>query len=63
MSEGTPYWQRQILCDPQTSGGLLISCAPGKAEALLKDIVAAGYPAAPIVGEITDGRPLVVVEA
>lgn len=58
----TPDWQRQILCDPQTSGGLLISCAPDKADALLQDIVAAGYPAAHIIGRIEAGEPVVTVE-
>ncbi len=24
----TLSWQRDLLCDPQTSGGLLIACAP-----------------------------------
>lgn len=63
LPDGTPDWQRQILCDPQTSGGLLISCAADKAEALLKDIVAAGYPAARIIGRIEAGEPVVAVEA
>lgn len=58
----TPDWQRQILCDPQTSGGLLISCAPDKADALLQDIVTAGYPAANIIGRIEAGEPVVTVE-
>ena len=62
LPDGTPDWQRQILCDPQTSGGLLISCAPGKADALLKDIVAAGYPAARIIGSVKAGEPMVAVE-
>jgi selenide,water dikinase len=63
LPEGTPEWQRQLYCDPQTSGGLLISCAPDRAEALLDTIVAAGYPAAETIGEIKDGAPQVVIEA
>src|SRR5580704_10962399 len=31
-----PDWRRHLLTDPQTSGGLLIACAPGRADALLK---------------------------
>ena len=27
LSEGTPEWSRAILCDPQTSGGLLVAVA------------------------------------
>ena len=41
-----PDWQRHLLTDPQTSGGLLVACAPERADAILKDIVTAGYPAA-----------------
>lgn len=62
LPDGTPDWQRQILCDPQTSGGLLISCAPDKADTLLQDIVTAGYPAANIIGRIEAGEPVVTVE-
>ena len=29
-----PEWQRALLCDPQTSGGLLIAAAPEVAEAV-----------------------------
>jgi selenophosphate synthase len=29
-------WQRQLLFDPQTSGGLLVAVAPGEAAALLQ---------------------------
>lgn len=63
LPDGTPDWQRQLYCDPQTSGGLLVSCAAERAEALLDTIVAAGYPAAEIIGEIEDGAPKVVIEA
>ena len=59
----TPEWQRQLYCDPQTSGGLLVACAPDRADALLKMIVADGYPSARIIGEVNDGQSRVVVEA
>jgi selenide, water dikinase len=59
----TAEWQRQLYCDPQTSGGLLVACAPDRVEALLKTIVAAGYPAACIIGQVKDGAPRVVLEA
>jgi selenide,water dikinase len=58
-----PEWRRHLLTDPQTSGGLLIACAPGSAEALLRTIVDAGYPSARIIGHATAGAPRVVVEA
>ena len=41
-----PDWRRNLLTDPQTSGGLLIACAAERADAILQSIVEAGYPAA-----------------
>ena len=42
-----PEWRRNLLTDPQTSGGLLVACAPECAEAILQSILDAGYPKAP----------------
>jgi selenide,water dikinase len=56
-------WRRQLLTDPQTSGGLLVACAPVQAEAILSEIVAAGYPNARIIGHAEAGAPSVVVGA
>jgi selenide, water dikinase len=50
-------WQLGLLTDPQTSGGLLIACAPDRAEALRASIEAAGYPRASIIGSVTAGAP------
>jgi selenide,water dikinase len=61
LADGTPEWQRQLYSDPQTSGGLLIACAPERADAILKTIVADGYPAARIIGDVKNGEPRVVV--
>jgi selenide,water dikinase len=51
-----------LYCDPQTSGGLLVACAADHADALFETIVTSGYPAARIIGEVTDGAPRVVLE-
>ena len=56
-----PLWKQQLLTDPQTSGGLLVSCAPAEAERLVNSIRAAGYPSARIVGEVTDDAGCVTV--
>lgn len=42
-----------ILFDPQTSGGLLISLAPRKAKRLLESLKQAGVKEAAIIGEVT----------
>ncbi|OHV77779.1 selenide, water dikinase SelD [Ensifer sp. LCM 4579] len=57
VPDSLPLWQRHILTDPQTSGGLLVSCRPERAEGLLRDIIQAGYPAARIIGRVEDGEP------
>jgi selenide,water dikinase len=55
-------WQRNLLTDPQTSGGLLIACSPARASAIQRMIVDAGYPFARIVGRAEAGAPSVRVE-
>lgn len=61
LPDGMPDWRLKLLTDPQTSGGLLVACAPDAAEAVCARIVAAGYPRARIVGAVEDGAPGVVV--
>ncbi|NRQ17338.1 selenide, water dikinase SelD [Ensifer sesbaniae] len=63
LPDALPMWQRHILTDPQTSGGLLVSCSAHRAQDLLHHIVAAGYPAARIIGEVEDGEPGVRIVA
>jgi len=55
LPAGMPDWQRDLLTDPQTSGGLLIACAPDKAEETLATVITAGYPSARIVGHAEAG--------
>jgi selenide, water dikinase len=55
-------WQRHLLTDPQTSGGLLVACAPERADDLLRVIISEGYPSARIIGRIERGPPAVRVE-
>ena len=57
LAADCPPWRRQILTDPQTSGGLLVACAPNRAEDLLKTIRGAGYPSASLIGEMRAGSP------
>jgi selenide,water dikinase len=56
-----PPWRRDILTDPQTSGGLLIAVDPAHAAALLGEVKAAGFAAARIVGEMRAGAPAIRV--
>lgn len=50
-----PDYMKDILFDPQTSGGLLISVAPRKANRLLDKLHKVGVREAAIVGEVTVG--------
>jgi selenide,water dikinase len=45
---------RILLCDAQTSGGLLIAVAPEGLDTLLDALEAGGTPAAAVIGEITE---------
>ena len=55
-----PLWQRHLLTDPQTSGGLLVACAPAQSGDILTLIQAAGFDEARIVGEMAEGSGAVV---
>jgi len=61
LPAGIPEWRRHLLTDPQTSGGLLVACDAARADAILETIVAAGHPAARIVGRAEPGAPAVHV--
>lgn len=61
LPEGLPDWHRHLLTDPQTSGGLLVACAPRSAERILNLIKDASYPGAAVIGRAIDGEPLVTV--
>ncbi len=50
-----PDWRRDLLTDPQTSGGLLVSVAADQAEAVLAQVRAAGFEAAAVVGRVVEG--------
>lgn len=57
-----PQWQQNLLCDPQTSGGLLVACALDAAEAVLETFRAQGFSHACAIGEVTDGPATVRVK-
>ncbi|WP_332641038.1 selenide, water dikinase SelD [Brevundimonas sp.] len=63
LPAGLPDWRRDLLTDPQTSGGLLVSVAAGQAEALLELARAEGFGQAAVVGRVVDGPARVRVGA
>jgi len=60
---GLPDWQRSLLTDPQTSGGLLVACAAERAEAIATAIRDAGYPMARVIGRAEAGPSAVRILA
>ncbi|UUS14675.1 AIR synthase-related protein [Stenotrophomonas sp. CD2] len=54
------HWQ-PLLTDPQTSGGLLVSCAPEAVDAVLACFHDAGFGQAAVVGRLGEGTPGVSV--
>lgn len=51
MEEGMLEWQQKLLSDPQTSGGLLVACAPECEAAVLETFRQAGFTPA-VIGEL-----------
>jgi selenide,water dikinase len=56
-----PEWQRKLLCDPQTSGGLLVACAPDAVAEVLAAFHADGFAAACVIGQMEEGAARVSV--
>ena len=61
LPAGLPDWQRHLLSDPQTSGGLLVACSAGRADDIVQTIRAAGYPAAQVIGHAASGPPGITI--
>jgi len=51
---------RALLSDPQTSGGLLVSCSPDAAAEVMAIFQAQGFGEAAVIGEVTTGHGLSV---
>jgi len=61
LPAGMPLWQRKILTDPQTSGGLLVACEAGS-EARVREIFGReGFADVWKIGELVSGAPTVDV--
>jgi selenide,water dikinase len=50
-----------LLCDPQTSGGLLVALPPDRAEAYAARLNDEGLPHARVIGELVEGNGLLLV--
>ncbi|MGF6240250.1 selenide,water dikinase [Paraburkholderia sp. GAS38] len=61
LDAGLPAIAQALLTDPQTSGGLLVSCAPDSVDDVLAIFRADGFDRAVVIGEMRDGAPRVEV--
>ena len=52
---------RALLCDPQTSGGLMVACAPDTADAVLGIFRDQGFGDAAVIGRVEEGAPGLVI--
>ncbi len=58
-----PDASRDLLTDPQTSGGLLVACAPDSVDAVLAAFRKHGHDAAAVIGEMTESAPVIKLSA
>jgi selenide,water dikinase len=61
LPSGAPDWMRKLLADPQTSGGLLVSCAPEAVPATLQAFQQKGFDDARAIGKVYAGKPRLAI--
>ncbi len=57
LPAGFAEWKRKLLCDPQTSGGLLVSCAPAAVPRVLAEFQQRGFAETQVIGKVVKGEP------
>ncbi|WP_179106813.1 selenide, water dikinase SelD [Variovorax sp. KK3] len=57
LADGLPSTAQALLSDPQTSGGLLVSCDAGAVAAVLKVFRDEGFALAAVIGRVEQGPP------
>ena len=62
LARNLEKWQINFLTDPQTSGGLLVSCKPNQADMVLSLFHKQKYEYANVIGEMTKGIPHIYVK-
>jgi selenide,water dikinase len=61
MASGLEDADRALLSDPQTSGGLLVACAPEQAAEVLEIFARGGFAEAAVIGSMLHGSGLAVI--
>ena len=55
LGASLPAWGRDLLCDPQTSGGLLVAVSPGDLDAVMGLARERGFGRAAVIGTFAQG--------
>ncbi len=63
LSDGVSPVEQMLLTDPQTSGGLLVSCDASTVDEVLALFAREGFAHAAVIGEMTQGPARVLVTA
>ena len=61
VPDGLVQWQKNLLMDPQTSCGLLVSCPPDAVDVVLNTFHDSGFDFASVIGGLVEGNPKVSV--
>ncbi|HSD52704.1 MAG TPA: selenide, water dikinase SelD [Burkholderiales bacterium] len=61
LPAGFAEWKQKLLTDPQTSGGLLVACAPQMVEKVIAEFRRDGFAEARQIGEMTAGPAQITV--
>ena len=60
LADGISNWQQTVLSDPQTSGGLLVSCAAESRDAVMDVFRQHGFAHAAVIGQLETGAGISV---
>ena len=60
-AEALPDWKRDLLCDPQTSGGLLIAIDPAQVAMAMDLLRGRGFGRCAVVGRLTPGPARIAI--
>lgn len=61
LAEGIADKEKAVLTDPQTSGGLLVSCSPETVTEVLSIFLLQGFSHVSVIGEVVEGKPSIEV--
>jgi selenide,water dikinase len=61
LAAGLGDIEKALLTDPQTSGGLLVSCAPDTVTEVLSIFLQQGFSHVSVIGEVVAGEPAIEV--